>query len=65
MALSLGLVKIAGATRCNKWGTRLEGNKQIRKQSFSVSLPEWLSDSMAHVKRAQKELKEKPSSKSK
>jgi hypothetical protein len=58
MALSLGLVKVAGATRCNKWGTRLEGNKQIRKQSFSVSLPEWLSDSMAYVKRAQKELKE-------
>jgi hypothetical protein len=65
MALSLGLVKIAGATRCNKWGTRLEGNKQIRKQSFSVSLPEWLSDSMAHVKRVKKELKEKPSYKSK
>ena len=59
MALSLGLVKVAGATRCNKWGTCLKGNKQIRKQSFSVSLPEWLSDSMAYVKRAQKELKEK------
>ncbi len=52
MALSLGLVKVSGATRCNRWGTRLEGDRlKSSKQSFVVTLPKWIADSKAYLDR--------------
>ena len=53
MGLSIGLVKLAGATRCNTYGRRIDSG--MYKGTFRPSLADWLGDSAALAKRIREE----------
>ena len=57
MSLALKLVEVSGATRCDVWGSRLEGNSaHDNKVSFSPSASDWLADSVVYAKNAKEEV---------
>jgi hypothetical protein len=51
MALSLKLIEVSGATRCNKWVSN-----EDNKLSYSPFVLEWLTDSVFHAKNIKKSL---------
>ena len=50
MAIRAGLAKVAGAVRCNRWGSHLEGEAAPdRKTGLVPSIPAILEDTQAYI----------------
>ena len=60
MSISIGLAKVSGAIRCNRWSQHLEGESHSGKEgSLSPTIDELFNDTDAYIKRIQNTTKRK------